>query len=511
MLAFALGAFIGCKKGGENNTEIQYKIVVDGEDTQIDIGETYQMVSAYVTDLEGNPVDRAITYQVRNPNDTLILTSFGSFRCTSEGDYTVTYTAVDFIGNESRPLTFTVKVTAGGTQFKTEEVFLPEVLLDGVQYTFPEIRAVTYGASGIEREGTAEISVLTPAGEQVLDGRVYMPSAAENLEPVTFRLKFDGKTQEIAIPVAKPMNGDYLLFDRMFYADSADVSVVMDTDLEIRAAAASNSRIWYANRILADFLSISFESLSADMDAFHLWIVDSVNPEEQLCFRIVRSGSGAMVSINGGTPVAFQGSFDPSAQSGFSISYLSESKVFQDASKTGSISVPDESWKGFSSGYVYFCFEFTEEGVPAGSGVRINSVNQQNFIGNEDFNRPMISIEDIIGGIYDAYLGKRRIGRRACHYVRADAFRRICGRERRQAFGKRIARSYGIRDNAVGTLCHNILFRGQRRQYGILSRGVLFHGQGGSRDLSERSSRFGESRLVGTAAGGDGIRRKYAG
>ena len=351
--------------------------------------------------IEGGVGDVSYSAVLRSPDGRETDLKENSFRPAMVGDYTVTYTAVDFIGNESRPLTFTVKVTAGGTQFKTEEVFLPEVLLDGVQYTFPEIRAVTYGASGIEREGTAEISVLTPAGEQVLDGRVYMPSAAENLEPVTFRLKFDGKTQEIAIPVAKPMNGDYLLFDRMFYADSADVSVVMDTDLEIRAAAASNSRIWYANRILADFLSISFESLSADMDAFHLWIVDSVNPEEQLCFRIVRSGSGAMVSINGGTPVAFQGSFDPSAQSGFSISYLSESKVFQDASKTGSISVPDESWKGFSSGYVYFCFEFTEEGVPAGSGVRINSVNQQNFIGNEDFNRPMISIEDIIGGIYE--------------------------------------------------------------------------------------------------------------
>ena len=160
MLAFALGAFIGCKKGGENNTEIQYKIVVDGEDTQIDIGETYQMVSAYVTDLEGNPVDRAITYQVRNPNDTLILTSFGSFRCTSEGDYTVTYLCE---GAESVVLTVTVKdmsppeVTMGilPQLFADTDIRMPDIDFSDasdIDYAQTTIKMYKVNADGTETE-----------------------------------------------------------------------------------------------------------------------------------------------------------------------------------------------------------------------------------------------------------------------------------------------------------------------------------------------------------------------
>ena len=100
------GIFVlaGCKE--EETGDILYEIVVDGSDCTINVGTSYQMPAAHLVDKSGNKAEGELSYQVRNPNDTLILTSYGSFRCNVLGDYKISYIAKNA---ETKIVTVSVK------------------------------------------------------------------------------------------------------------------------------------------------------------------------------------------------------------------------------------------------------------------------------------------------------------------------------------------------------------------------------------------------------------------
>ena len=139
-LAFVLAfsVFSSCKK---NNGKL-YEIIVDGENARVDINDIFQMPEAKVVDKDGKEAEVKLSYQVKNPAGAIILTSFGTFRCSSEGEYQVLYMA-----DHAETVTITVTVSDQSGPTVTLSEFPEQVLVD-TDIKFPKLTFKDY--SGID-------------------------------------------------------------------------------------------------------------------------------------------------------------------------------------------------------------------------------------------------------------------------------------------------------------------------------------------------------------------------
>lgn len=355
---------------------------------------------------ESNVFDRYYTYEgkatggegritsewkVLDPsgNQITLITGDGTphFIPQTTGKYKIVATIKDFLGNEVTD-TKEIEVVAKKDVF-LEEAVVPNVLRVGKAFTFPEISAYKYTATGIE---TSETTLKINGVAQT--SHTYK---VEQEGTITVTYESQGITNDYVVECREITAKKGFLAD-YFYAENGTLAFEAvdeseDSDYEFVFTATASESSWeFINPINTDDLSLTFgfkEGFAA-FDEVDVYIVDAKNSQNAIQITLVREGERFYLTANGERVKEVN---DPTVVNfGFSVS-KSDFGLY-DASKVLicpiSKKTDGEPFKGFEGDSVFMTT--TVKGV-AESGVKmtIAKVSRQTITnGKYDITAPVL-------------------------------------------------------------------------------------------------------------------------
>ena len=126
------------------------------------------------------------------------------FRPEKAGEYTVTYTVTDYIG-QTGSVSYTVKAVLGSVPVFVDTPVLPYFFVSGSEYILPEVYANDYRSGKLERK-IASAEITDASGTRTVQaGETFVPSVAENGDQVKVVFKCDGAETTVSPTVRPPI------------------------------------------------------------------------------------------------------------------------------------------------------------------------------------------------------------------------------------------------------------------------------------------------------------------
>lgn len=191
----------------------------------------------------------------------------GGFRPETEGEYTVEFTATDYIGKTK---TATLKISAhkGEKPLFIDSVSLPPVYISGGKYVLPELYANDYTSGSLKRV-LCDVKVADANGEKTYKaGSEFVPVVSENgdFAKITY---FAGNAvyPEFDIPVIIGKGDNAVYMSNYIYGENVTVTArdesnkLYTTGLAVIPAAGDSGWI-FANALLKNGASVTVSTLA---------------------------------------------------------------------------------------------------------------------------------------------------------------------------------------------------------------------------------------------------------
>lgn len=224
--------------------------------TQAAIGEWVPFASA---ETSGGSGDVKVTITAACGDD--VVTAEDGFRPQREGSYTISYIAVDYIG-ESVTQTYTLAVARGTEPIFTEEAVLPDVFVAGSAYTLPVLYADDYTSGELVRVA-ADFDVEDGAGKRTVKaGESFVPTVTENggVVKLTYRAGTAEKVYEVpaVLPYVEENGRVRFRIENYFLTDG--VSTAKTDDWLLFTAETPDGGWTFAHTLAAEGLEAVLES-----------------------------------------------------------------------------------------------------------------------------------------------------------------------------------------------------------------------------------------------------------
>jgi hypothetical protein len=355
-------------------------------------GEAYAVRSVEVKGGSGSP---AISVNVSGGGAGFAV-SGGRFVPSLAGEYTVQYTAVDYLG-EIAVGEYILTVTAGTPVFGAEPA-IPKAFIKGMSYTLPDYFASDY-AGGSGREVKASVAVTDTDGPQA--GGAYLPGAAlthGSIATVVYTAESAGGTAEktYAVPIVDPKKDDQSLdMSRWFIPGGGAVTEADENGVFVVGKAGDAEPVaTLANPVSINGFFIKFKGDSARLNFTKIvyYLTDSLDPGISVKVTLYRTpqkqGGVYDYRINENSSLFvwgawLSGSFLASNPNGigavfFEMYFDIYSNQFYNNSNprvTVTDTMNGEPFNGFPSGKVYLSIGLS--GVTGDAAVLVNQINNQ--------------------------------------------------------------------------------------------------------------------------------------
>lgn len=335
---------------------------------------------------------------------------YGEYRYTVEdgqfipqyaGEYTIIYTASDYIGNTTVQ-SYKIIVDINDELVITQDIVAPSFLIDGVAATLPDLVVTDY-KSGSPEDVQVDIYVSDQKGDQQkLEGLIYTPAVTNSGDTVTIVYKVgDLELKEFQVVVQKAGSGDIIDMTG-YFMKQGNISVSADEEKITLSPKENGAGFLFINKLLAENFTFIFDVNAAknNFNEVVFWLTDSENPLQRVKIVIRRSSARALISINDGEEYTFTGSFTGGSSYRFNLNFVnSECRVSDAAGLSFPVSqtFSGEAFTGFESGFVNLQAEFPN--VTGDAEIYVYSVNGQLLSSSqEDLVAPQITVSGSLGG-----------------------------------------------------------------------------------------------------------------
>ncbi len=329
----------------------------------------------------------------------------GGFRPETEGEYTVEFTATDYIG-KTKFATLTVNANKGEKPLFVDGVSLPPVYINGGKYVLPELYANDYTSGSLKRV-LCDVKVVDANGEKTYKaGSEYVPAVAENgdFAEITY---FSGSAvyPTFNVPVIIGRNDETVYMSNYIYGEKITVTVrdesnaLYTTGLAVIPSFGDSSWI-FANALLKNETSVVVGTLAGktNFGAFEFAFIDAASGRK---ISVTASIGSAKVTFSHGGESYVLGS---SVKNGgkLKISY-NNGKISVVCNDSATISVPlsaydnGDDFDGFTSDKIYIGVATADNKADSRYMVLSVSENALSYR-NQDNNAPSFSILGDYGG-----------------------------------------------------------------------------------------------------------------
>ena len=333
----------------------------------------------------------------------------GGFRPENEGEYTVEFTATDYIG-KTKSATLNVSARRGDKPLFIDSVSLPPVYINGGRYVLPTLYANDYTSGSLERV-LCDVKVVDANGERTYKaGGEYIPAVNNNgdFAEITY---FSGSAVYPAfnVPVIIGRNENTVYMSNYIYGEKIAVTARDENDALYTTGLAvipsSGDSDWiFANALLKNEATVTVGTLAGktNFGAFGFTFIDAANGRK---ITVTAAIGSAKVTFTHGDESYVLGS---SVKNGgkLKITY-NNGKINVVCNDSTAMSVPltvyddGDAFDGFASDKVYIRVSTT--GNKADSRYMVLSVNENTLsYRNQDNSAPSF-------GILGDYGGKQKI------------------------------------------------------------------------------------------------------
>ena len=343
-----------------------------------------------------------------------------SFMPDEVGDWTVTYTATDYLGTEAS-VSYVVKATAGDKPIYQGVPAIAPIYIAGSGYVLPEFYGYVTENGKLVRK-LCSVKIEDANGTKVYSaGEKFVPAVSKTGDSV--KVTYYCQSEEYAaseesIPVVIAREGDEVYQNRFFYGEGVKVSgrtsdgILLDSGLMVSLSAPADKVGWtFANAQLVENFSFSFSTYekSSKFGSLELICTDASDPSVSVSLKIGISASGT--TLTSGKNVATI-SDTLKADADFDISYGNGKFTFNNSNVKVTETTDGKEFKGFKSDKIYFSFYAYD--VKIGAAYRVESVGDNNITAdNADFGSPVINITGDYGG-YRKIDSEYVVGRAIC-------------------------------------------------------------------------------------------------
>lgn len=370
-------------------------IYYDDNEMNVTVGEWVAVPNA--TETTGGSGNITVRKQVIFDQNATDITD--GFRPEKEGDYTVRYTATDYIG-QTVIGEYTVSARLGDMPIFVDKPILPHYFISGANYTVPMLYANDYSSEGMTRR-PAKVEIIDKAGTHTLNaGETFTPEVAVNGEEVIVTFVCGEARLPIKVPTVlawiEEGGRPRLHMENYFVGDGFSIE---KNDLSMTVSATQSSGGWtFANALLAQNMELLFDGIadSCAFDALRIVLTDAEQSDVSVAFRIKNTGNKATIEVNGRN---INLSYGFTEGSRFSVGYADAALKLGASRIAIERCVSGEMFMGFPSDKVMLSVFF--EGATAGKAaynlVRINGSTMNNSA--TDRSGPSISVlSDSYGG-----------------------------------------------------------------------------------------------------------------
>ncbi len=313
----------------------------------------------------------------RQGSDTVINVPTTGFRPERAGTYTITYRAVDYIGQVTE-VSYDVEVVMHSKPIFTDAPIMPQVLISGSQYLLPELIAYDY-RSGERVEKVASATVIDANGStKVSAGGTFTPEVANTGDMVEIIYECEGATYpSIKLPTIvawQEENGrPRLQLQNYFYSADNSISVAKSSgEVTITTNTADGSWI-FANSMIAGSFEVQLRGLSdkAKYQALNVTFTDSMDPSISIQAQIINNEPKADIIVDG-VKVGLYGSLNNGSYT-LRIGYNRNCITVDNASLPVSKTIDGKDFNGFPSNKLYVSIQFV--GATKGAGYDILTMN----------------------------------------------------------------------------------------------------------------------------------------
>ena len=272
-------------------------VTLNGGDRSGKVGESFALAEMTATGGSGDLIKR-ITAE--KDGKTLELTD--AFVPQETGTYTLTYSATDVTGRETKD-SYQVQVNENADPVFSDRIVLPDYLILGQRYAFPEVFARDF------MTGNAIAADVLVNGQKVENG-IYLPQT-EGTVTVKYRAESatgsrETEEKQIAVRKVTGMLDGYEVLRMEKYFDAADFAITQNPRELLFTATPASGDTGYARYINALLFSrfelgLRFDPENANFDALEVLLVDAANRANTLSIGFVKEPvrEKTLVTING--------------------------------------------------------------------------------------------------------------------------------------------------------------------------------------------------------------------
>lgn len=376
-----------------------------------DIGD--QVKLGYPVDFSGAEVsggsgDKNITITASYKGEVIEVTE--GFRFEKAGEWTVTYTATDYVGNTGKE-SVTITAVASDEPFFNEFVNLAPVFIEGSEYLLPELYCDDY-SSGKQEKKLCSVKVEYKNGktETYTSGETFIPAVRNSKDKVKItyycgKEEYNNGTTEVA--VLKIRDDQEINCSEYFYGNGFITSYVDDNGNEFEKGvliaierAAAEVKWTFANAQVADAFSVEFTTFAklTKFGGIKVTLKDSMNPAISATLNITLSSTGTTIA-NGDFALDLK-TVLTSGVEGIRVGYKNGKFSFNKTNVPISKYDNGEAFNGFPSGKIYF--DFAVEKASRGAEYKIDAVSGSVLSSDTgDYAKPTIKINGDYGGNYN--------------------------------------------------------------------------------------------------------------
>ncbi|MBR1675726.1 MAG: hypothetical protein IJ706_00515 [Clostridia bacterium] len=381
----------------------------DGRTRFASVGQYIYLSNA--NNVVGGSGEKTVTTSITSPSGER-QEVIGGFRVLEPGEYEVTYTATDYVG-QTLDKSYTVTVSSEDSVVIAEDPAFYPIYISGAKYKLPEIYAYTYKGGELTK---SLCSVKVSYGGRKLtytSGNEFVPTVNNNGDKITFEV-LSGSTSfgqyyaDVILPYEiNPVYGDEELKESNYFYGTGFNKTQTANGLII--SAVENSFEWtYANPVDAFMSSVTIAEVSnvSDNAKMTITLTDALNQYVSVSATLANYGDeGTYIEV--GKARAMLGI--PFGDSGDMTTVSFDGKAFRYASYVFPVWADDlgRPFGGFTSDKLFLKVRL--ENKKNGAAYTVRSIGDYNFKDSfADFAIPMISIHS------DNLAGRKSLGE---HYV----------------------------------------------------------------------------------------------
>ena len=279
------------------------EITLPHVETEVKLGYPVELKDATIVGGSGN---KTVKITATQGDETIEIAD--GYRFEKAGEWTITYTATDYVGNAARE-SVTINAVASEEPFFNESANLDPVYIEGSEYLLPELYCDDY-SSGKNEKKLCSVKIEYPDGKTEIysSGEKFIPTVDNEGDKVKItyfcgKEEYNNGTKEVA--VLKIRNDEEIDCSAYFYGDGFITSFVDDNGVEFEKGvliaiekAAKEVKWTFANAQVADVFSVEFTTFAklTKFGSVKVTLKDSLNPELSATLNIAVSSAGTTVS-----------------------------------------------------------------------------------------------------------------------------------------------------------------------------------------------------------------------